>query len=1196
VAKLNAAGSALVYSTYLGGSNYDGGYGIAVDSSGNAYVTGDTNSANFPTMNALQANSGGTSDAFVAKLNATGSALVYSTYLGGSSADYGFSVAVDSSGNAYVTGATQSKNFPTVNPIQAGNPGNSAAFVAKLNATGSALVYSTYLGGASSDQGSGIAVDSSGNAYVTGFTQSTSFPTVNAIQASLGASGATNAFVSKLNAAGSALVYSTYLGGSNSDGGYGIAVDSSGNAYVTGDTNSANFPTMNALQANSGGASDAFVAKLDATGSALLYSTYLGGSGSDGASGIAVDSSGDAYVTGGTGSSNFPTVSPFQPTNQGIANVFLSELNSTGSALIYSTYLGGSGSDGASGIAVDPSGNAYVTGSTQSINFPTVDPIQANISAGFVAKISPAASFLSTINVSFGEQAAGTTSSPYGEIVTNTGTANVTISSVAIGGSNASDFGKSADTCTGATVSPNGTCTVDLKFTPSATGNRNASLSFTDGAPGSPQTVSLNGTGIVPALTVVLTPPFNTHVGNVPIGTTGSTSVSVRYSGSVALSIISILLSGPDDADWTQTNNCLPSIAAHGSCGIGVTFNPSTTGFSFTQITITDYAADSPQSVDADGTGILLDPTISPTSLSFTGQLIRTTSASQPVTLTNPNPAEVSISSISISSGWTQTNNCLSGVLANGTCTINVSFDPTAAGYLTGTLTINDNAQISPQTVNLSGTGLAPVVSLSPPSLSFSGQAISSTSAALPITLTNTGTGTLTPLTIATSGDFAQTNNCPASLAVGGNCTINVTFTPSAIGSRTGSLTLTDNATNSPQTVSLSGTGLGATATLSPSTVTFSTGQLLGTTSGSQSVTLQNNGNEALAVTSISLAGADGGDFAQTNNCASSVAAGASCTINVTFTPTARGARTATVSLADSAAGSPQSIALSGTGIGPVASLSPGSLTFPGQFVGTTGLPINVTLSNTGDGSMTISNVAASTQFGTTNGCTSSLAAGVNCTISVFFDPSTGGSQTGTLTVTDNAPGSPQTVSLAGPGMDFAMSSTTSTTSVSPGQTANYSVMVSPLGGLNQTVSLTCSGAPTLSTCSVPPSVVLNGSTPSAVTVSVTTTAGSMAPPTGKTFPPGIKGFGRTLWVWALLMLASLAALAGARKRVYLSGLCLMIMLLLSACGGGGAGSAVVQTPGTPAGTYTLSVSATVTSTSTTAQLNHSLPLTLTVN
>jgi hypothetical protein len=402
VTKLNASGSAQIYSTHLGGSAGNWGTGIAVDSSGNAYVVGNTTSTDFPTAKPFQAINKASPNArysaFVAKLNAAGTGLLYSTYLGGSVENWGYGIAVDSSGNAYVTGSTLSTDFPTAAPLQAVNKATPksetvTAYVAKLNSAGSALVYSTYLGGSDGDSGQGIAVDSRGNAYVAGYTSSADFPTVKPVQASN--RGDFDAFVAKLNPDGSALVYSTYLGGGGVDYGYGIAVDSFGNAYVTGRTYSADFPTANPLQASYGGELDAFVAKLNATGSALVYSTYLGGSRYDEGNSIAVDSSGNAYVTGVTYSTNFPTATPFQSTCGGCstyADAFVAKLNALGSALVYSTYLGGSGVDYGYGIAVDSSGNAYVTGETSSTDFPVAHPLQASAHGNFdvfVTKISP---------------------------------------------------------------------------------------------------------------------------------------------------------------------------------------------------------------------------------------------------------------------------------------------------------------------------------------------------------------------------------------------------------------------------------------------------------------------------------------------------------------------------------------------------------------------------------------------------------------------------------------------------------------------------------------------------------------------------------------------------------------------------------------------------------------------------------------
>ena len=389
VTKLNSSGNALLYSTYLGGSDDEDVFSIAVDSSGDAYITGYTYSSDFPTQNALQESNNGYSDAFVAKLNASGNGLVYSTYLGGTGDDYAYSIALHSSGSVNVAGETFSSDFPVASAIQDSIGSGYDGFVTKLNAAGSALVYSTYLGGDSDDGAFAVAVDAAGNAYVTGYTFSSDFPTASPLQASN--SGSKEAFVTKLNAAGSALVYSTYLGGSGDDNPYAIAVDSSGNAYVAGYSGSTDFPMQNPYQGTNGeGDYDAFVTKLNAAGNALIYSTYLGGGDYDEIFGVAVDSAGNAYVTGGTYSTDFPIEKAVQANNGGDYDAFVTKLNAAGDALVYSTYLGGSDEDLSYAIAVDASGNAYVTGYTYSYDFPTANAYQGGnwaYSSAFIARI-----------------------------------------------------------------------------------------------------------------------------------------------------------------------------------------------------------------------------------------------------------------------------------------------------------------------------------------------------------------------------------------------------------------------------------------------------------------------------------------------------------------------------------------------------------------------------------------------------------------------------------------------------------------------------------------------------------------------------------------------------------------------------------------------------------------------------------------
>jgi hypothetical protein len=393
VTKLAADGKSLVYSTYLGGAANDGGYGIAVDAGGNAYVGGYTYSANFPTTaGAFQTAPGGGQDGFVAKLNASGGSLAYSTYLGGTADDYVKEIALGAAGNAYVTGVTHSSPFPTTaGAFQTTFGGFIDAFATKLSVDGGSLVYSTYLGGAEDDYGQGIAVDSSGNAYISGDTHSTTFPTTPGAFHTT-ASGQMDAFVTKLNAIGSAPVYSTYLGAGGNDYGIGIAVDASGYAYVTGHTFSGNFPTTTgAFQTALAGITDAYATKLNLDGSGLVYSTYLGGSGDENSGNIAVDGLGNAWLTGYTDSANFPTTAnAHQAAIGGGSDVYISKLNAQGSALVYSTYLGGTGNETGQSIAVDSSGNAYAVGDANSTNFPTTAGAFQTVPGGgldgFVAK------------------------------------------------------------------------------------------------------------------------------------------------------------------------------------------------------------------------------------------------------------------------------------------------------------------------------------------------------------------------------------------------------------------------------------------------------------------------------------------------------------------------------------------------------------------------------------------------------------------------------------------------------------------------------------------------------------------------------------------------------------------------------------------------------------------------------------------
>jgi len=391
VAKVNASGTDLAYFTYLGGSGFDWGRGIAVDASGSAYVTGYTYSAGLATPGAFDTTYGGNADpdAFVAKVNASGTDLAYFTYLGGSSSDRGHGIAVDASGSAYVTGITDSAGLATPGAFDTTYGGNKDAFVARVNASGTDLAYFTYLGGSGGDYAGGIALDASGSAYVTGGTESAGLATPGAFDTTPG--GDRDAFVARVNASGTDLAYFTYLGGSGDDYGGGIALDASGSGYVTGYTYSAGLATPGALDTTYGGHGDAFVAKVDASGTDLEYFTYLGGSDWDDAVGIAVDSSGAAYVTGITSSAGLATPGAFDTTLGSLWDAFVAKVNASGTDLAYFTYLGGSGSEYGEGIAVDASGNAYVTGATSSAGLATPGAFDTTCGGhgdAFVAKFS----------------------------------------------------------------------------------------------------------------------------------------------------------------------------------------------------------------------------------------------------------------------------------------------------------------------------------------------------------------------------------------------------------------------------------------------------------------------------------------------------------------------------------------------------------------------------------------------------------------------------------------------------------------------------------------------------------------------------------------------------------------------------------------------------------------------------------------
>jgi hypothetical protein len=430
VAKLDPTGSTLSYLTYLGGDTNsagpgtfgDRGHSIAVDADGNAYVTGYTETNDFPvTPGAFQPASGGANDGFVTKLNATGSALVYSSYLGGGSSEWGRSIALDAAGAAYVAGGTNSNDFPVRNALQPSKKGGEDFFLTKVAPDGKSLEYSTYLGGAETESGfdARVAVDASGAAYLAGTSYSRDYPTTaGAYQPTPKTPGgffSTDAVVSKVAPGGASRVYSTYLGGTRSDSVSGLALDAANQVHVSGLTDSEDFPTQSALYPTARDSrGNGFLTKLNAAGAALVYSTYLSGTpretcrsrliseiivcGGEYAAAVATDAAGNAYVTGNTISADFPApADSLQPIPNGPSDAYVVKLNPAGQAL-YSTRLGGSSYDGGGDIHADAGGTVYLLGYTSSDDFPTINAYRPAQAAGydplfgsFIAKLSEAA-------------------------------------------------------------------------------------------------------------------------------------------------------------------------------------------------------------------------------------------------------------------------------------------------------------------------------------------------------------------------------------------------------------------------------------------------------------------------------------------------------------------------------------------------------------------------------------------------------------------------------------------------------------------------------------------------------------------------------------------------------------------------------------------------------------------------------------
>jgi hypothetical protein len=506
--------------------------------------------------------------------------------------------------------------------------------------------------------------------------------------------------------------------------------------------------------------------------------------------------------------------------------------------------------------------------------------------------------------------------------------------------------------------------------------------------------------------------------------TSGAQVINVRNTGSGTLTVSSVTLTGTNASNYAQTNNCT-TVTAGSYCSVTVTFTPSAAGTRTATVSVADNASGSPHTASLSGVGASAQVSVSPSSLSFGNQQQFTNSATQNVTITNTGSVYTVFASWSITSGSTNfsiaANTCPGGQpgLAPGNnCVIGVRFNPQSVGALTGTLTVTDDSTTSPHAVSLTGTGTSPpnpVASISPMTVSFGSLKLGTTSAGSTVTLTNTGNATLNITSIAVtgtnSGDFSQTNNCASTLTAGNSCQVTVRFSPTVAGSRAASLSFTDNASGSPQTVTLSGTGVAPTVTVSPSSINFGSVNL-NTSSSPSTVTITNTSTVIVNVTSITISG----DYSQTNNCGSSIGVGANCTANVTFTPTLTGTRTGTLTINDDATGNPHTVSLTGSGVQPVVSLSATNISF-GSFCPGDGTDKVVTITNTGTGALSLTGYTfdVGTHFLiSSKTCTSTLAAGNSCTVTIGGTASLpyGSVANDTMRVFDNAANSPQAVTM----------------------------------------------------------------------------------------------------------------------------------------------------------------------------------------
>jgi hypothetical protein len=1250
----------LTYTTFLGGSGADSATGVGLDLVGNVYIAGTASAVGFLEAPTKTFGLGGGTDFFVAEIDPTQqkeSSLVYLTFIGGTGAESGGQIAVDGNGDVAIVGTTTSIDYPVVGTSSLGSSVNALA-LSELGSKGNTLLLSTLLAGNGSEATQtpsdvGVAFAPNGNLIVASDTTSTNLPvTTGAYQGVFGSGGnvldgnavlgSNDGFLAVYSSSGT-LTYLTYLGidgypytdtGGDQNfepvqvGVTGVAVDLLGQVYVAGFASQpgTGFPTTNGFQATyGGGAFDGFLMCFSPKGlgaADLIYSTFLGGSSSDQAFAVAVDGAipANAYVAGTTQSSNIvnsPTITGYQMTLNGTANGFLAVVSQSSAAvtsLNYATYFGGSGSDSAFSVTALGENAVYIAGHTTSANFPTSQTLQSfsGTSDGFVSKFD----------------------------TTQSGVASLLYSTL-LGGRNDAQANGVAATAGGSVFVSGSTTSPDFPLA----GNPQTGVQ--------PVCTSCQESPPLPdAFLVALAENTNTgpivefnapdlNFGNQLDGSPNPPELSILTNGgTVPLEISSLAIVGTNASDFSQSNNCPISpqmLAAGANCSITVTFSPSVAGVESAAISFTDNAANSPQGVILAGTGEEPVASPSPQMVSFGNQPEGTTSAQHVVTLSNTGNLALNISLVTMG-GADAAQFAIKGedtctnppvVQPGASCSIGIAFAPQTTGNFNAQLLFTDNAgngASASQIISLSGAGVPPsaAVNLAPTSLTFPAQIVANTSGPQTVTLTNTGSLSLQLSTISLAGTnaseftLAPGTSCPlngGTLAANAQCSVNVTFTPTSMGMQTAMISFSDNVSGSPQTVALSGTGVGASLSISPTSIGFAS-QTLEIPTAAQTVAVRNTGGAPVQISSITMSGANPADFVEMNNCPVTInVAAAPCTISVAFQPVAGGAEAATLLIANNAIANPQVVTLSGMGLVPSVALPGTSPSFSAELVGTTSAASPIAIANAGNGALSISSLTLSGtnpgDFQQMSTCadnsqhTNMIAAGTACTVNVTFVPQAAGTRAATLNITDNALNSPQTMALSGAAVDYSVGVTPGDPQsivVTAGQTATYNLEASPIGGFTGAVNLACTGAPALATCSISqPSVNIAGTSPVGFMVSVATTAASASwlGPIFRATPSGnFRNFGRkfhALPVFAPGLMAILVMIAGGfaarrssriRALAAIPALCVAVLLILGGCGGGsGGGAQTTSTVGTPTGIYTLVVTGSVQGVSRTVQL-----------